>query len=226
MCLTRPLPNASELRGFYSVNKCCSENCMIEKIRMPVDKSIPGHFCSSCSTPSTVEAFESVIAAARETIEEVVNDSKELTVFLMNKFENKYTPPPAGSSSSARGHYIYEICIPSGTTTVCRNTFMSVYGLSKNQIDTAQQHLRKGHSSQFLNSSNEFYGPLTFSSALSFFELDHDYYMSAYDVKEFVKFDHVPDTNRGLLCAAWMMNYFDLLGENEVSKNYFSHLII
>lgn len=205
----------SELRQKYSTFRCCNELCMLNHVKMPVDRSVPFSHCPPLTIQPTVESFDTTVADLRKTIEQIRSDHAGLQKFLMDKFEYKYIAPAAGSSSGSRGHWIYELCATTfGTITVCKPAWLDMYGIPLKALELAQNHIRHHTVSDSLY-SYENYDKLTLPAALEFFGLDYRYYESR-DYNSSLILKNVPDTRKGLLCTAFFISYFNLVGEKEV----------
>lgn len=80
---------------------------MIDDCFMTIDLTIKNHsFCNPYEIQPFVDSFKALVIAARDVVKEVIGDDKELNIFLMGKFENKYTAAPSGSPSPARDNHL------------------------------------------------------------------------------------------------------------------------
>jgi len=103
---------------------------------------------------------------------------------------------------------------------VCKMAFMAVMDIRENTIDYAQTKIRKGSSQEALlekdlgEAHDRLKKNLTIEECFNYYEIDHDHYQNS--LKCFVKLSHVPNTVTGLIATAFLVDFFEICGEQEV----------
>ena len=97
---------------------------------------------------------------------------------------------------------------------------MAVMDIRETTIDYAQRKIRKGSSQEALlekdlgEANDRLKKNLTIEECFNYYEIDHDHYQNS--LKCFVKLSHVPNTVTGLITTAFLVDFFEICGEQEV----------
>jgi hypothetical protein len=226
-----------QIRREFTKRPCCKKNCMEVVFNMPTDPRIqpcnfsPSNDCA-CLAPviiclpvgspllpssSSVEIFAELVDAIRAPTLDWRKNDKEWTDFLITKFEDKKI-----KSASREGSvdWIYDILHPKkGLTTVCRGAFLAMFGVDLQKtlyIQTCVKEKVAGLVSQ----RGTFVEPSRASSAKEIFGrfgLDYDKYLNG--IKSWCDFSMVGDTAVSLVATAWLLDYIDLDGDEQVKHS-------
>jgi len=158
--------DASTLTKEFSKRQCCADNCVGKLLGMQVDRTVnpccDAHrqqlssleFCQPSSKEKKINNYfsESVIKARGATEEEritekdvVENDSRHLAEkkARWRNFIQTYFKQHRKITADGGNEFIYELFdAEMNTVRVCRNTWMAVYGVTFNDLRTAQSYVR------------------------------------------------------------------------------------
>jgi len=104
--------------------------------------------------------------------------------------------------------------------TVCKMAFMAIMDIRENLLEYAQKKIRNGMSQEALlekdigEANDRLKSNLTIEECFNYYELDHQHYQNS--LKCFVKLSHVPNTVAGLIATAFLVDFFEICGEQEV----------
>jgi hypothetical protein len=98
--------------------------------------------------------------------------------------------------------------------------FMAIMDIRENLLEYAQKKIRNGMSQEALlekdigEANDRLKSNLTIEECFNYYELDHQHYQNS--LKCFVKLSHVPYTVAGLIATAFLVDFFEICGEQEV----------
>jgi hypothetical protein len=127
------------------------------------------------------------------------------------------------NNNNSKATWEYTICPFSsylnGAKSVCKIAFMAVMDIREHIVESAQRKIRSGIRNEALidkdvGESTDRKANLSLEECLNYFEIDHQNY--SHHLKCFVSFAHVPDTVTGLLATAFLVDFFQICGEQEV----------
>lgn len=104
--------------------------------------------------------------------------------------------------------------------SVCKMAYMAVMDIRENSIDYAQRKIKKGSSQEALlekdigEAHDRLKSNLTIEECFNYYEIDHEHYQNS--LKCFVKLSHVPSTVAGLIATAFLVDFFEICGDQEV----------
>ena len=95
---------------------------------------------------------------------------------------------------------------------------MAVMDIRETFIEQAQQKVRHGTKHESLIDKDEGVAKdrhkFNLEECFDYFEIDYEYYSS--NLECFVNLNQVPDTNTGLIATAFLVDFFEICGEQEV----------
>ena len=97
---------------------------------------------------------------------------------------------------------------------------MAVMDVRENTIEYTQKKIRNGSSQEALiekdpgEAHERLNKNLTIEECFNYYEIDHEHYQNS--LKCFVKLSHVPSTVTGLIATAFLVDFFEICGEQEV----------
>ena len=103
---------------------------------------------------------------------------------------------------------------------VCKMAYMAVMDIREITIDYAQKKIRDGTSQEALlekdlgETHDRLRSNLTIEECFNYYEIDHEHYQNS--LKCFVKLSRVPNTVAGLITTAFLVDFFEICGEQEV----------
>lgn len=207
----------SELITAFSQTKCCEKYCMIGLLGMPTDSNTSGNYSLSCPTnftgngPTTTTVFGELVQDLRSSLSQLYDKPKEMISYLHQQFQNRFTKD-AGSKDL---NWMYMLdSTKRGPLTVCKKSYLAMYGITAANLDTAHKKIRNGNTSEAsLPCDIDF----TMKEAFDFFDLDLDAFKA--ENHRFVNFDGIEPTRRTLVFVAWFSDYLVTGGgEPEVSN--------
>ena len=165
----------------------------IEEVRRPL-------FALTAGTTSTEEA----------------ND--QLRYYLVQKFtENRIGDP----DNKQNFLYLYQLhSLSRGVITVCKTTYIVITGISLSAIDYAQRLVRKNTSAEsiILKGDERSLKQESLKEAFASFGMNFNLYQQ--NINQFVDIMKIPDTPTACICVAFLAEWFELAGEQEVCKSF------
>jgi hypothetical protein len=236
-----------ELRREFTKRPCCDENCISKLFKMPLDpftqRCTP--FSDSCvcnadpvvcfsvgDTNSTADLlarqkefadFSVFVNSVRAVSQYWRKDEKTWTDFLVEMFKGKHTRSPM----RGKFRWIYTLVHPDlGLKTVCRSAFKAIFGVTENKLEYVQKLVRSGAAGLTSDRETASVGrrPQTKKDVFRFFGMDFDAYHD--NIKNWCDFSAVGESLQSLVATAWLCDYIDLDGDEQVSNNIFFNAFI
>lgn len=156
------------------------------------------------------------------------DSKKTLLNWLVAQFECKRV----SKTSNKYTTWQYTICpivsYLNGSRNVCKTAYMAVMDIRESLIDQAQDKIRKEIKHETLIDKDEGQTVDRFNLSLEecfdYFELDYQKYYN--NLHCFVNFNAIPETNTGLIATAFLVDYFQICGEQEVCLIRYYYLIL
>ena len=173
--------------------------------------------------------FQLFVVECRQPFQEVIcgtNDeqmaSKQLRTYLVSSFEQA----KVSSSEGKNNEWVYQLLsISQRPIEVCKTAYVAVTGISPSAIDYAQKRVRNNISSLGLILGNDDIaafdrhsggGIRSLEEAFDFFGMDfHTFAVN--NIHSLVDITAVPDNTKAFLCVTYLIDWFGLSGEMEVS---------
>ena len=222
--------SACELRSELTRNPCCSRNCCVNLLNMPLDVSVSTNwstsFCgvikplnvgsSECidinSAASDFENFIITLRAATSRYRMNTTESESmLGQYLRDRFVEKHRVLDNGTIE-----WIYDLLHPlCGPIVVCRRAWIACFGVTWQKVRFAQQCVKE--KSLLSPSSVPDREIISLRDAFVHFGLDLDDYYRSFD--NFMDISKVSETEASLLATAWLSREFDAVGEAQPDEN-------
>lgn len=209
--------NSSSSSRSYSI---CTQlgNRRAASRNVSVDETPFQHFVFECRQP-----FADVLVG---TESDRVAANKQLRTFLVASFEkNKVeSSSPADGKNLEWIYYLYSLS--KAPIQVCKTAYVAVTGLSGSAIDYAQKQIRNHVSSESLILAKDDIDAFdaSFVGGIRILEDAFDYFgidflkFSTNNENNIVDINKLPDTPEALICAAYLIDWFNLSGEMEVKN--------
>ena len=239
--LRSSLLTGSEIRLIYSKETCCGRNCMRSMICGQQRSNSSSSSVSSFATTSSSDNFlycqsinipfnEIPAFAFDQFLEEVrrpffalqagvdspAEASEQLRYYLVQKFtENRIYDP-----ENKQNHlYIYQLhSLSRGLITVCKTAYIIMTGVSVQAIDYAQRLVRKEISAESILLGKSDDTTTTKKDALkeAFQQFSLDYNLYEQNLNCYVDIMKIPDSTTAFICVAFLAEWFELAGDQEV----------
>ena len=208
--------SAAELRSELTQYPCCSKNCCVNKLFMPIDFSVNSwsiNFIGSSKVTSTsddiheFEAFIMTLRSATAHLRRNTNESEQmLSEFLRQKFMDKFNGC----------EWIYDIMHPmqSRPVEVCRRAWISCFGVTLQKLRFAQQCVKEN---VYISPKTKNVESVTLKDAFKHFGLDLLSYRHSFD--NFMDISKISETEGSQVAAVWLSSEFDLIGEAQPDEN-------
>ena len=195
-----------------------------------IDATAFQQFVLECRQP-----FEDVLAG---TESDKVAAAKQLRTFLVASFEKAKVE--SVSSDGKNFEWIYQLySLSKAPIQVCKTAYIAVTGISSSSIEYAQKQIRNHISSESLLLNNYDIaafdrgnggGVRSLEEAFDYFGLDyHKFSMNNTD-NNILDINNLPDNPVSFICATYLIDWFNLSGEMEVSiiktNKFILHFII
>lgn len=173
--------------------------------------------------------FENWVLEAREPLKQYKRQADEATTASRKKkggdehsylmlWLHQYLSDRRRPNRQDSGYiWDYEIyAINHAKVKVCKNVFCAIMGISRSEIDWAQRRVNNNMNTESLvENAYKDKEKITLESALREFHIDCDEeYRNHIDL--FVNVEKIPESNRALVCVAFLCEFFNLCGDHEV----------
>jgi hypothetical protein len=186
-------------------------------------------FCQQVGVPSDTTPF----LVFDQFLEEVRKPFRQLTAGSGNQAEandqlryylvQKFTKNRVNVSDGGGNHntlYKYQVySLSRGITTVCNTSYIVLTGISVQAIDNAQRLVRNNISAEsiILGNSDEKKTKTKEDQLKEAFEgFNLDYNLYSLNINRFVDIMMVPESQTASICVAFLAEWFELAGEQEV----------
>lgn len=165
-----------------------------------------------------VEEVRSPFYSLQIGTESVAEANDQLRYYLVQKFTDNRKIDMLNKHNQL---YIYQLhSLSRGIITVCKTAYIIVTGVSREAIDYAQRLIRNNKSaeSMLLGSSDQSPSETkggSLKKAFDHFKLDYNLYEQ--NINHFVDVLKIPDSKEAFMCVAFLAEWFELAGEQEVS---------
>jgi hypothetical protein len=238
-----------EIRREFTKRPCCDKACILRDFKMPLDPYTQqctlgrgdSSMCICCADPlvclptssasNTTHArqerqqkessFDEFVNSVREASSYWRNDDKTWTDFLVEHFRGKYTKAPSG-----KYRWIYSLVHPHhGQIVCCRSAYMAIMGVSYNKLEYVQSLVKAGIAGMTSDrfSENRRSRPMTQSEIFRLFNLDIEVFRD--NIRNWCDFSAVGDSTKSLVATAWLCDYIDLDGDEQVKQFFFAPLV-
>ena len=228
------LCSPGEIRLRFSSATCCHLNCVPNLIRNVESDDLSSigsskrkdMYCQEIGVPVnhiSNSAFDCFVEEVRKPIYEMMvgtaNDSerdKQLLYYLVQKFtENRQ------ATSKHNFKYTYQLhSLSRGTVSVCKFAYIVITGIKDEIINYAQRQVREQVSAEsilFGNNDSEDRRMRSLRDTFDYFALDFNLYEQ--NLNNFVEVNNIPESEAGFICTTFLMDWFQLAGEQEPNAN-------
>ena len=143
---------------------------------------------------------------------------KQLLYYLVQKFtENRQQ-----ATNKHNFKYIYQLhSLSRGTISVCKFAYIVITGIKDEMINYAQRLVRDQVSAESIlfgkDESSEDRKIRSLRDAFDHFALDFNLYQQ--NINSYVEVNNIPDTVTGFICTTFLMDWFQLAGEQEPNSD-------
>jgi len=228
----------TDLLRELAVHPCCGKGCVTTILGLPaargdicgcfkIDPGFAGFCAPAPSEENSSEAqqqarFLEIVKAARTPFDKFrprADDPKELEIEKKKQL--------AGELLRHFKHYgrrlddkswnwdgAYDIRLPDGTPKkVCKRAWCAISGVLRGGVEYAQRLVREGTVAEHLVAEEDLLKDVNVKDAFVYFGMDIDTYH--YYIQSFMVISAIPESGPAMVAAAWIADYFDLVGEAQ-----------